>query len=182
MVRDFQEVAAAELPAQIDWLLSEESSSAQFDPQQWLGIVQLMTFKINYAARHGTQVDWSALSDAYSRGVELAERAGIVDRKEIAIRALNLTSSVVRAVGPDRRIALRNPTEAMRLFFETIPLSPAEARQLSTDWPTRDISEIRRLRVAKNLVRPAMMLKPFLEDAETRSKLADWEAVYPHLP
>lgn len=175
------ELTTADLGTLVVWIESDDASVGQLSPQQWLAAVELVTGRLTDVA-DGAGGNWLRLSNAYFRYLSFAEKSGIIDELDATIRSLNLTSVLLGKVGSRESISLLSPVAALSSFLAQVPVSLPEARELSENWRTIDISDVRLLRVVKNLLTPASSLKPFVGDGWMRSALCDWEAIYPKLP
>jgi hypothetical protein len=179
---NFDELAAADLPALTTWLESNDAQVSQLDQQRWLAMVELTTAKLTSAASDLERHDWQRLSNAYFRCLTLAKESGVLDETEAVIRSLNLTSALLSELDPQESVGILNPDKGVASFFQYVPVSLVEAHELSENWRAIGVADIRRLRVAKNLLTPILSLKAFVKDRQIRAALEDWEAAFPKLP
>ncbi|MBB5868555.1 hypothetical protein F4553_001934 [Allocatelliglobosispora scoriae] len=163
------------------WLNSDCAQVAQFQPSQWLALVELVTAKMTDVVVH-PDVDWRHLSDAYYRSLSMAKESGVLSDSDSVVRSLNLTSVLLRRAGAEESVRILNPKTAIELFFQYVPLTLVEARRLADDWRGIDMQYIRVLRVVKNLLTPTLRIRLFVGDEQVLSVLSDWEAVYLKLP
>jgi len=116
------------------------------------------------------------------RILETAQAAGSIDRNESAIRRLNLAAVVLQRVQPQGDIPMLNLDRIRNIFTDAVPVSVGQARDLASDWRGRDVSVIRQLRLAKNLVKPMLLMRNFISDDNVTADLNSWEEVLPLLP
>lgn len=130
--------------------------------------------------------EWSALSwderrscsAAMMHVIDSAESAGVISRDEAAIRMLNIMAVLIRDDGVNENIELLSAKRVIRVLFRALPISVNEARRLAPQWRGLDIDQIRRLRLAKNLLSPVLIIERELNDA----RLSDWAEIKPLLP
>jgi hypothetical protein len=169
-VSDLMELDVRELAA----VLPEPSSLA---PHEWLSLASALATKIiEEGGRFGPD-EWAAASRAELRALAAAEAAGGIDEREHLIRRINLTAALLDRVGADD-LPIRNPQAALQLVFDHLPVSLDDARRLAPRWRELAISDIRRLRNAKNLLTPALMINRHARDPRVDA----WSEVYPQLP
>src|SRR4051794_11313709 len=108
----------------------------------------------------------------------MAEAAGGIDHLERVIRRINLMAVLLARVATDERIAIRNPRMAFDLVLDNLPISLERAHDLAPRWRELTRSEILRLRIAKNLLTPALMINAQAPD----SRIDAWADAHPHLP
>jgi hypothetical protein len=151
-------------------------------PVEWLGVVELLTMRLTEGSGDVAVEDWGTCSAAMAYVLGAAVASGGFDRRESVIRRLNLSVALLQNVAPNAEVDILNPDLVLELMFQELPLSAGEARRLSADWRSLDISQIRRLRVAKNLVSPALALARVAPGAKLAGRLRAWEDVMPSLP
>ena len=151
-------------------------------PVEWLGVVELLTMRLTEGSGDVPAEDWARCSAAMASALEAAVAAGAIDHRESVIRRLNLAVALLQNVVPIAEVDILNPDLLLDLMFQELPLSAGEARQMSAEWRNLDISQIRSLRVAKNLVSPALALARLVPEAKFAGRLRAWEDVMPSLP
>ncbi|NJC68416.1 hypothetical protein HC031_01565 [Planosporangium thailandense] len=143
--------------------------------------MEQLTSQISDHAAQLSPDEWRLVDDAYECALAHAERAGTSDRIRSAERRLNLTTVVLRLVPPDDIIGLRSWARFADTFRDAVPMSAAAADAIVDQWAGLDVTEIRRLRDAKNLLTPVLRVKEHLVD-RAELELDTWERVYPRLP
>jgi hypothetical protein len=148
----------------------------------WLTVVQLLTSRLTEECEVLSADDWMIGSAAIEYALVRAEVVGYIDHDESVIRRLNLTAALLQRVSPNGDVEILDPRRMYQTFTEAVPFSAEEARSLSADWRTLDVSIIRRLRLAKNLVSPMLVAKRVLADDGLVGDMDAWEEVFPLLP
>lgn len=149
---------------------------------RWLGVVELMTMRLTAECSSLPADSWDTCGSAFAYALEAAVAAGSIDQCESVIRRLNLSVALLEQVPSNLEVEILNPSHLIGLLFQELPMSVEEARDLSVDWRTLDIVQIRRLRAAKNLVSPALRLAMIMSGEELDGRLKAWEEVLPSLP
>ncbi|MFJ9428085.1 hypothetical protein ACIRQY_00350 [Streptomyces sp. NPDC101490] len=149
---------------------------------QWLGVVELMTMRLTDECGSLKAESWAASSSALAYALEAAVTSGSIDQRESVIRRLNLSVALLQQVPPNVEVDILNPGHLIDLLFQELPMSADEARNLSVDWRSLDIAQIRILRAVKNLVSPALSLARLASKGEVDGRLKAWEEVFPSLP
>jgi hypothetical protein len=163
-------------------LATSEPGSTELVASEWLAVVQLLTTRLTDECRVLSADDWMIASVALDHALANAKALGAIDQGECVIRRLNLSAALLQQVLPNSDATILNPTRMFDLFTEALPVSVEEARNLSLDWRTLDISVVRHLRLAKNLVSPILAVRRVLSDAGIIGDLDAWEEVFPLLP
>ena len=172
---DLAALDVRELLAVLPDRLPEPSS---LEPHEWLYLVGMLADRIiAHADRLGPD-DWTMASRAELYALATAEAAGGIDHIEHVARRLNLTRALLDRVTADDDVAIRSPRDSVELLLDNLPVSLAEAQRLAPRWRELEIPDIRRLRVAKNLLAPALAINERVPDP----RLAAWAVVYPQLP
>lgn len=149
---------------------------------EWLGVVELLTMRLVEGC-HGLQAEeWTTCSAALQHTFEAAVDSGSIDRSESVIRQLNLSVALLQQISPNRDVDILNPDYLFGLLFRELPMSAEDARCLSIGWRTLDISQIRLLRAAKNLLSPALNLAGLVPIGDFTEDLSAWKEVFPSLP
>lgn len=159
-------------------LQPREPAATGLEPDQWLGVVQLLGTRLVEEGRGLGAGQWPAAAAAYRYALESALGAGAITAEEVVLRRLNLSAALLREVAPDPAVDLLDPGAAAELALRALPLPIDDARRLAPRWRELDIEQIRKLRLAKNLLRPALMINESLRDP----RIAAWEQVVPVLP
>jgi hypothetical protein len=149
---------------------------------EWLAVVQLLTARLITESGALSEADWLVCSSAVDYTLTTAEAGGFIDHNDYVIRLLNLSAALLQRISPKSDIPILNPQRMFALFIETVPMSAENARILSLDWRTLDISMIRQLRLAKNLVAPLLTVSRVLSDDDIADRLGVWDEVFPLLP
>jgi hypothetical protein len=100
----------------------------------------------------------------------------VIPRPEFV--TLNLSAALLREVAPDPAVDLLDPEAAADLALRTLQFSVDEVRKLAPRWRELGIEQIRRPRLAKNLLRPMLIMNESLR----KSRIAAWKPVFPALP
>lgn len=72
--------------------------------------------------------------------------------------------------------------ELVTEILEAITAEPARVMQISRNWQSLPVSEIRELRRIKNLLRPCMELAGEIRSASLTSRLSEWSEIPAMLP
>ncbi|WP_157850863.1 hypothetical protein [Streptomyces exfoliatus] len=181
-MNSFDDLAALDLRSLSEALAAHVPGVSELGPNEWLGVVELLTARLADECRGLSGASWGTCSEALGYALNSAVASGVIDHRESVIRLLNLSLAVLRQVPSNAEIDILNPDLLIDLLFRELPMSVEEARDLSADWRTREIAQIRRLRAVKNLLSPALALvrMAFGEDFDERLKA--WEEVFPSLP
>lgn len=147
-----------------------------------LAVVELLTSRLTDESETFSADDWRIGSEAMERILETAQAAGSIDHNESAIRRLNLAAAVLQRVQPRGDVPMLDLDRIRNIFADAMPVSVEQAGDLASDWQGRDVSVIRQLRLAKNLVKPMLLMRRFISDDNATAELNSWEEVLPLLP
>jgi hypothetical protein len=168
----------------------------QLTAEEWRGVLEAVTL-------HATAMEPSSAStasDAAAGATEDAElppklrvaalenalssavATGALSDQERIIRSLNAATLMIPRCAVDTDTEILNPRRQFRAVLDALPLTLTEARELSADWRTRDIEEIRKLRSVKNLIRPASALADVLPPEYRDGRISAWEELLVSLP
>jgi hypothetical protein len=172
------ELAALDVRELVAALPGRLPGPESLEPQEWLYVIGMLATRIIEAAERLGPDDWTAASRAELHALATAESAGAIDHTEHVVRRLNLTAALLDRVAADQEVAIRNPREALALLFDELPASVEEARRLASHWRDLERAEILRLRIAKNLLTPALAINKRVRDP----RLDVWAEVFPLLP
>ncbi|MBP0458420.1 hypothetical protein [Streptomyces montanisoli] len=150
-------------------------------PQQWRTVVEDLTFRLSTGGDVPSSVPWTRRSAALVYALDAAVASGDMDGRERVTRLLELSSLLISRVAPMEGVVVLDPTWLVELFFTEVPITAREAGNLAAHWRDLDISEIRRLRAARNLATPAVRLARIV-GGTAHARLRDWEIVLPQLP
>jgi hypothetical protein len=178
MTTILERLAATDLISLAEWLVSEEAQVVCLAPQERLGVLQMLTSRLTLDFRQVSPEDWPCVSDAFDSALGLAG----LDQDENLIRRLNLMSVLLRHVSSRNDIAILDPERAVESFFGTVPVSLGDARRLVPQWRTEGIDNIRRLRVAKNMLTPLASFSQLLSGSRSIARLNEWLELMPRLP
>jgi len=178
-----QDLAALDGRRLARWIVAQPAISlASLGKGGVLAVVELLTSRLTDESETFSADDWRTGSEAMERILETAQAAGSIDRNESAIRRLNLAAVVLQRVQPQGDIPMLNLDRIRNIFTDAVPVSVGQARDLASDWRGRDVSVIRQLRLAKNLVKPMLLMRNFISDDNVTADLNSWEEVLPLLP
>ncbi|MFE2728155.1 hypothetical protein [Kitasatospora sp. NPDC059327] len=152
------------------------------DSGQWLGVVELLTMRLTGECGGLSAESWATCSRALAYALEAAVASGSIDHHETVIRRLNLSAALLQRVSPNVEVDILDPNRVIEIFLGEISMSAEEARDVSIDWRSRDIADIRRLRTAKGLVWPTLLAMHAAFGDEFDPRLKAWEVVFPSLP
>ncbi|WP_461036962.1 hypothetical protein [Streptomyces mayteni] len=180
----FEELAASGTRELAETLAARRPAVSELTPGEWLGIVQLFTQRLTDEAEAEdlSGVPWGSRTTAFAHVLDSAVASGAITHRESVVRRLNASSALLRRFPPDEDVDLLDPGHLVDLLLGELPLSVAEARELSYQWPQREIEVIRLLRRAKLLLSPVVALMKVLPEEYRDDRLAEWEAVFPSLP
>ncbi|HLL68010.1 MAG TPA: hypothetical protein VK453_20180 [Micromonosporaceae bacterium] len=164
----------------VEWLQSPQAETVRLDPQEWLGVVQSMTFLLSAQAEGITTSQWPACLAAYDAALRHARRAQALDQDEEVIRRLNLTGLLLEQAPAVREFL--DPPHMVDLFLATVSMTAQEAGRLGPGWQRLERPEILRLRRVRALVASVLPLRDFVVDDSARAALMQWEKVLPVLP
>ncbi|MGC9539866.1 hypothetical protein [Streptomyces sp. UG1] len=181
-MNQLNDLAALDLLSLSEMLATGTPMRSELDPGQWLAVVELLTMRLAEGCGDVPTERWAMCSAALDYALETAVSSGAIDRREGVIRRLNLSVALLPQIPSSPEVDILNPEHLIELLFRELPMSAEEARQLSSGWRSLHVSQIRRLRVAKNLVTPALSLARLMSEEEFAERLREWEEVLPSLP
>ena len=126
--------------------------------------------------------EWAECCAAVSYVLTAAVASGAIDDHEAALRRLYLTAALLQRVPPRGDMEILDPNRAIDLFFSSVTVAEDHARRASAEWRSLDIHDIRRLRRAKNLVKPALLIADATGRSDIERRLAAWRETLPLLP
>ncbi|MFJ9823668.1 hypothetical protein ACIRSU_04730 [Streptomyces sp. NPDC101160] len=176
------DLTSLDLGSLAEVLASRTLTRAELGPGQWLGVVELLTMRLADGFGELSTELWGTCSAALTYALETAVASGAIDHRESVIRRLNLSLALLQKVRPNAGLDILDPRQLIEILLEELPMSAEEARTLSTDWRSLDISQIRRLRAAKNLLSPGLALSRLASGEEFDPRLRAWVQVFPSLP
>lgn len=177
-----RDLEALDLRALVESLASRAPSEHELSAENWLSVVELLTIRLQDGFGDLPVRFRSECSAAVSYALDTAIASGSIDRREGVIRRLNLSRALLRQVPPDTGVDILDPDRIIGLLLGELPMSVEEARALSADWRALDISLIRELRFAKNLLSPGLAISKLAAEGELDTRLRGWEEVFPMLP
>lgn len=163
-------------------LAARNPAPSSLGPQQWRGVVEILTHRLTIEPDVPERVSWETCSSALVYALDASVAVGDMDRRERTTRLLNLSALLLKRVEPKDGVVLLDPAHLLALFFEEVPIAVDEARALAPHWRDLDIAEIRRLRIARNLATPAVLLSKAVRDKSVDARLRKWDEVLPLLP
>jgi hypothetical protein len=172
------ELAALDVRELVAVLPGRLPAPSSLEPHEWLYLVGRLNNAIIEGAEQFGPADWAAAKRAQMHALAMAEAAGGIDHRDYVIRRLYLAAILLDHAPHDIDPAIRDPREALELLFDTLPVPLEDARRLTPQGHEMGISDMRRLRAAKNLLTPALMIDKHLHDP----RLSAWAEVYPQLP
>lgn len=179
---DFEDLVSQDLPALVAILSKGVPHASELDPMEWLGVVQRFSERLISGAQGLSDDSWHACSRAFSYVLDAAVASGGIDHHDSVIRRLNLTLALLRRVRPNAAIDILSVNHVVDLLFRELPMSAEEARDLSVDWRSLDIVQIRCLRRIRNLLSPVLSLRELPPGEQVDGRLDAWQAVFPLLP
>ncbi|MEU6154514.1 hypothetical protein ABZ816_31445 [Actinosynnema sp. NPDC047251] len=141
-----------------------------------------MTADIMHDAAGLSREDWTLVARAYDYAVDTAIAAGDFDHREKTYRALHLSSDLLGQVPPNPDVELLDPHRMTDVLIRELPMPVEQARALAKRWMTLERSEILRLRIAKDFLRPGLKLAHRAYGEQLPEPLKSWEDVFPSLP
>ncbi|WP_085214294.1 hypothetical protein [Streptomyces sp. Amel2xC10] len=181
-MNSFDDLTSLDLRSLAEVLASQAPAQAGLVPGQWLGVVELLTMRLTDGFGDLPTELWGTCSEAFGYALETAVASGAIDYRGSVIRRLNLSLALLQKVPPNAEIDVLNPVYLVDLLLQELPMSAEDARTLSADWRSLEISQIRLLRVAKNLVSPGLAISRLASGKEFDPRLKAWEEVLPLLP
>ncbi|GAA3852303.1 hypothetical protein GCM10022243_17450 [Saccharothrix violaceirubra] len=178
----FEDLSPLDLLSLSRALLSEEFAAAELTPFDWLGIVEMLEGSLVDKCQDLTPREWSVCVLALARSHASAVDSGILDDREVLVRRLNLGAVLTRGVPVSREFEILNPDALIAELFRKLPMTIDEARRMSADWRSLEISQIRVLRSVKNLVTPAVQLARVAPGTAWLPMLRLWADILPDLP
>ncbi|MEU2134583.1 hypothetical protein [Streptomyces sp. NPDC018352] len=178
----FDDLASLDLRSLSEVLATHAPAVPGLGRGQWLGVVELMTMRLTDECGSLSAESWATCASALAYALEAAVASGAISRSESVIRRLNLSVALLERVPPNPEVDILNPGHLIDLLFQELPMSAEEARDWSVDWRGLDISQIRLLRLAKNLVSPALRLVKMAPGGEFDGRLKAWGEVFRSLP
>jgi hypothetical protein len=186
----FDRVVQADRNGLAAWLLSAEADDADLDFQEWLGIVELYTHLLTWEYSEVGADEWGRLSDAYDRALSLAMRTGAFDETWRAAGWMNLSSVLMRRVGPRDDVELMSIRRMLDEFFAALPVdyptasAAADTLRRRPDGDTlrsMGVEKLLPLRQAKTLTRPLTYVLDLIHD-ERRPQVEAWASIIDALP
>lgn len=163
-------------------LTSTAQPPLDLEQGEWLAVVQLLTARVTEDCEALSADDWQVASAGVEGVLATAEAVGSIDHNESVIRRLNISAALLQRVSPQDDVPLLSLARMRELFEEAIPITVEEARDLATDWRSREVSVIRQLRLAKNLATPMLLVSTLASDYDILAELSAWRDVLPFLP
>ncbi|QKW25042.1 hypothetical protein HUT11_02060 [Streptomyces seoulensis] len=181
-MNSFDDLTSLDLRSLAEALASHAPTQAELVPGQWLGVVELLTMRLADGFGDLPTEHWGTCSAAFGYALETAVASGAIDSRESVIRRLNLSLALLQKVPPNAEFDVLDSGYLIDILFRELPMSAEEARTLSVDWRGLDISQIRLLRAAKNLVSPGLAISGMVSGKELDPRLKAWKEVLPSLP
>src|SRR5215469_9345031 len=154
------------------WLVAQPAASlAELRRSELLAVVELLTSRLTAESQAFSADDWRAGSEAVDLVLAAAEAAGSIEPNESVIRRLNLSAALLQRVLPQEDIPILDLNRIRMYFAKAVPMSPGQARDLASDWQSRDVPVVRQLRFAKNLVTPMLLVRDFVLDDKMHAEL-----------
>ncbi|MFF7402286.1 hypothetical protein [Streptomyces murinus] len=181
-MNSFDDLASRDLRSLVEVLASHAPARSELVPVQWLGVVELLTTRL--ADGFGdlpTELQGTCLA-AFGYALETAVASDAIDYRESVIRRLNLSLALLQKIPSNAESDVLDFGGLIDLLLQELPMSAEEARSLSTDWRSLDISQIRLLRAAKNLVAPGLAISRLVSGMNFDPRLKVWEEILPSLP
>ncbi|MFD8419534.1 hypothetical protein [Streptomyces sp. NPDC059466] len=178
----FDDLAALRLEPLAEVLASHTPAQAELTAGQWLGVVELLTMRLTHEFGDLPSERREICSSAFGHALDSAVASGAIDYRESLIRRTNLSLVLLQDTPPDTSVDLLNPGPLIELLLLEVPMPAEEAGAMSADWRSLDISRIRDLRMAKNLVSPGLAIAGLMREEERDPRLEEWERVLPSLP
>ncbi|MFE2971409.1 hypothetical protein ACFXKC_49075 [Streptomyces sp. NPDC059340] len=178
----FDDLAALRLEPLAEVLASHAPAQADLTAGQWLGVVELLTMRLTHDFGDLSTEHREICSSAFGHTLDSAVTSGAIDYRESLIRRINLSLALLQNTPPDTSVDLLNPGPLIELLLLEVPMSAEEAGAMSADWRRLDISQIRDLRMAKNLISPGLAIARLMREEELDPRLQEWERVLPSLP
>jgi hypothetical protein len=176
------DLALLDLRSLVRILTASVDTCKDLKPSEWLGVVELLTMRVVEECDGLSGEQLSMCSVALAQAFEGAVAAGVIDPLELVVRRLNLSAALFQRIAPNSEVDMLNPNNMLELLFGSLPMSVDEARRLSADWRVLDISQIRHLRVVKNLVSPAVNFAQLVTEESLAARLRSWGELLPSLP
>jgi hypothetical protein len=178
----FQDLTSLDLRQLTEELAAQTPSQESMGAGEWLGVVEYLTLLLIEGCGGLSREDWVRCSVALDYALGAARALGIVDHHEEAIRRLNLSAALLQRIPPSSEIAILNPIDALDIFRHEIPLSADDAREMAAHWRDLDVAKIRRLRLARSLVSPVLIIAKALPEYALDELVNAWTPVFPLLP
>jgi hypothetical protein len=176
------DLTALDLQSLAEVLASHAPAQSDLAAGQWLGVVELLTMRLTQGFGDLSTEYWDMCSSAFGYTLDSAVASGAIDYRESLIRRMNLSLVLLQKNPPSTRVDLLNPDLLIGLLLPELPMSAEEAGTMSADWRSLDISQIRALRMAKNLVSPGLAIARLAFGEELDPRLEKWERILPSLP
>ncbi|GIE77573.1 hypothetical protein Aph02nite_35230 [Actinoplanes philippinensis] len=163
-----------------DWLLGTQELEPLHDPREWSSITAALSGDV-YAALQEQRPTWHRPAEAYLRALAEAVRAEAVSAHDAAVSRMNMTAVVVRSVPSTEWGDRWRPTAMVDLFLERCPVTLAEAQRLAGAQPLPPVGDLVRLRHAKTMLNPLVLLAPFLPP-DSVDRIRPWLELRERLP
>ncbi|MEU3752393.1 hypothetical protein AB0H17_06415 [Streptomyces olivoreticuli] len=181
-MNQLDDLASLDLRSLSEILAARGLTVSELSRGQWLGVVELMTLRLTNECDSLSGESWATCSSALAYALEAAVASGSIDARESLIRRLNLSVALLGRIPSSGEVDILNPGHLIDLMLQELPVSVEEARDMSADWRALDITQIRLLRIVKNLVSPAFDLARMASGEDFDGRLKAWEEVFPSLP
>ncbi|MGW2691496.1 hypothetical protein [Streptomyces sp. NPDC001296] len=181
-MNSFVDLTSLDLQSLAEVLASHTPAQSDLAAGQWLGVVELLTMRLTHGFGDLPTGYWYMCSSAFGYALDSAVASGAIDYRESLIRRMNLSLVLLQKTPPNTRVDLLNPDLLIGLLLPELPMSAEEACIMSADWRNLDISQIRALRMAKNLVSPGLAIARLVCEEELDPRLQEWERILPSLP
>ncbi|MBT2472817.1 hypothetical protein J7E97_34455 [Streptomyces sp. ISL-66] len=177
-----KDLALLDLRSLSEALASHSPAVSELPAGQWLGVVELLTLRLTDECADLPAESWVTCSNALAYTLEAAMNSGSIDHHESVIRRLNIAVSLFMKIPPNAEVDILDPTHLVDLLFQELPMSADQALGLAENWRSLDITQIRSLRAAKNLLSPALRLASLVPNEALDQRLKSWREVFPALP
>jgi hypothetical protein len=163
-----------QLRAQLDRIWAGQQEQPR-ETNWWLGLA----WETAQQARTRPSRDWGQV--AVSIYEYLAHTVEPGRAHEFLVAAMMLRGSLIRQLGTVQGDSLLDPGVILDWFYESVPLSPAEAEQQSSAWSTLPIEQVAELRRIKERL---AVLRLLVESGHLQpdATLQPWLDLYDRLP
>jgi hypothetical protein len=176
----FQHLATMAPDALRGWLAHNQPPTGEGRAFWWENITSRALQRVYQATDDAgaERLRYARLAAAVS---DEAARQGLVSESDRVIRLASLASFYGRQAGCDIR-DLADPDDLACEALSALPVPFSAAVRDSSDWTSRSVAEISKLRTAKNLMNAVAQLLDDVRDPDVRAELGRWLEILARLP